>query len=266
MLRRRLLVPVLVLLLGLPVGASASGPTVGADTTTVAVDSTRVDVRRPSDAMLARFRSDPAFDYEQTPSDWWVWWQDLKQRVSAWIGQWFGWDVSGGERTLEVIFYLVIAVLVGYAVYMLVQLRSDARPPGRTAPDTIARPQTAEEMRAIDFDERIEAAVADGRHRRAVRLLYQQALQRLDEAGAIAWRPAKTNRAYVQELDEAHRSAFAALTRRFEQVWYGGAAVDAERFEQIQARFASFWARRDTPEDDAPARSRDASHSPSTAA
>jgi hypothetical protein len=192
--------------------------------------------------LLARFRTDPAFDYERTPSDWWIWWQDLKRRVSAWIGQWVGGDVEGGERIVEGLFYLGIALLVGYAVYMLVQLRADARAPGRTAPDTLAQPRTAEEMQAIDFDARIEAAVADGEHRRAVRLLYQQALQRLDRAGLIEWRPAKTNRAYVRELDEAHRPAFARLTRVFEQVWYGGAAVDAERFRQIRARFASFWA------------------------
>lgn len=241
MLRRRFLVPVLVLMLGLPVGASA-GPTEGADTTTVAVDSARVDVRRPSDAVLARFWNDPAFDYEQTPSDWWLWWQDLKRRVADWIGQWFGGDTAGGNRALEGVFYLVIAALVGYAVYMLVQLRSAARAPGRTAPDTIAQPQTTEEMQAIDFEARLDAAVADGQHRRAVRLLYQRALQRLDRAGAIAWRPGKTNCAYVREVDEARRSAFAGLTRLFEQVWYGGAGVDAERFEQIQARFASFWA------------------------
>ena len=252
MLRRRLLVPVLVLMLGLPLGASASGPTGRADTTTVAVDSAQVDVRRPSDAALARFRNDPAFNYEQTPSDWWVWWQDLERRVAGWIDGWLAWlgweGVAGGDDLFEVVFYLVIAGLVGYAVYMLVQLRSDARAPGRTAPDTIARPQTAEEMQAIDFDARLAAAVEEGQHRRAVRLLYQQALQRLDEAGAIAWRPGKTNRAYVQELDEARRPAFAGLTRRFEQVWYGGAAVDAERFEQIRRRFASFWADDETPD------------------
>lgn len=241
MLRRRLLVPVIVLMVGLPGGASASGPTIGADTTTVAVDSARVDVRRPSEAVLERFRNDSAFNYEEAaPSDWWIWWQDLKRRVADWLGQWFDWEVSGDERALDVLFYLVIAVLVGYAVYMLVQLRSDARAPGRTAPDTVAQPQTAEEMQAIDFGARIEAAVADGQYRRAVRLLYQQVLQHLDRAGAIEWRAAKTNRAYVQELDEARRPAFSTLTRLFEEVWYGGTTVDADRFEQIRARFTSF--------------------------
>ena len=264
-----LLVLACVLMLGMPLQAEAAGPAVGPDTTTVTVDSARVEVRRPADTVLARFRSDPAFNYDQTRSAWWTWWQDFQRRVAGWIGEWVGWDLTGGGPILEVIFYLVLAGLVGYAVYMLVQLRGDARSPGHTAPDTIAQPQTADEMQAIDFDARLEAAVADGQYRRAVRLLYQQALQRLDRTGAIGWRPGKTNRTYVRELDEPHRSAFARLTRLFEQVWYGGAAVDAEQFEQIRARFASFGTQ-DASESDAAspdaAPTDTASHSSSPAA
>jgi hypothetical protein len=251
----RLLALACVLAVG-PVPSAASGrpvpasPAAPADTS-VAVDSARVAVRRPPDTLLARFRGTPAYDYDR--SDGWTWWRDLKRWVGYWLAQLFGAGTSGGGPVLKVVFYAVLALVVGYTAYVLVQLRSEARAPGRTAPETVARPRTPEEMRAVDYEARLEAAVAEEDYRRAVRLLYQQTLQRLDRAGALAWRPTKTNRAYVHELDAAHRSAFATLTRLFERVWYGGAAVDEERFAQIRSRFASFWARERAPEpDDAP--------------
>jgi hypothetical protein len=119
-------------------------------------------------------------------------------------------------------------------------------------------------MQAIDFAARLDAAVADGEYRRAVRLLYQQALQRLDRAGAIAWRPSKTNRTYVHEVDADLRPEFETLTRLFERVWYGGTAVDGRRFGQVRARFESFWKKvHGAPEGDAPTVG-PVSHDPST--
>lgn len=235
MLRASLLV--LVGLLAVP-SSSASLPSPQTDSTTVAVDSAHISVRSPSDTLLARFRNDPAFNYQ--PPEGWTWWQDLKRWVGAQFAKLFGSGTTGGD-VLQLLFYLVLALLIGYAAYMLLQLRFKARAPGRTAPETIARPQTAEEMRAIDFDDLLDAALAAGDYRQAVRLLYQQTLQHLDRADAIAWRPSKTNREYVNEVDADVRPAFSTLTRLFEQIWYGGAAVDVERFPPLRAQFESFW-------------------------
>jgi hypothetical protein len=229
--------------------AAAPGAAAQTDTASVAVDSARVAVRSPSDTLLARFRGDPAYDYDRSRG--WTWWRDLRRWVRAQLARLLGGNAAGGP-VLQVVFYVVLAAIVGYAAYMLVQLRSDARPPGRTAPESVTRPQTVEEMRTLDYGARLEAAVAEGNYRRAVRLLYQQTLQRLDRAGAIAWRPSKTNRAYVNELDADARPAFSTLTRLFERVWYGGATVDADHSEQIRAQFASFWEEASVP-DDAPA-------------
>ncbi len=238
-----------LLAVGVPSHSAASAPTTRLDSSTVAVDSGRVDVRSPSDTLLARFRADPAFTYDEPEG--WTWWRDFRRWVRAQLARLFGGNAVGGD-VLQFVSYLFLAILVGYAAYRLIQLRSTARAPGRTSPDTIAHPQTAEEMHAIDFDARLEAAVADDDYRRAVRLLYQNTLQRLDRVGAVSWRPGKTNRAYVNELSDDLRPAFSTLTRLFERVWYGGATVDAERFRPLRAQFESFWARVPSSEQGAP--------------
>ena len=237
MTQAKLLALICLLVVGLPRPSVAAPPPPPGDSTTVTADSARVEVRRPPDTLLARFRADPAFNYEQVGG--WTWWRDLRRWVRAQLASLLGRGTAGGQA-LRFGLYLLLALVVGYTAYMLVRLRSDARAPGRAAPASVAHPQTAEEMRAFDFDTRLEAAVADGQHRRAVRLLYQKTLQHLDRTGAITWRPGKTNRAYVDELGADTQPDFASLTRLFERVWYGGATVGPDRFDDVRARFDAF--------------------------
>ena len=210
------------------------------DSARVAVDSSRVSVRHPSDTLLARFESDPAYNYEQSLRT--SWWQDLRRWIWMQLTRLFGGAGAGGW-VVQVVLYVVLALLVGYAGYMLVRLRSDARAPGRAAPETLDRPETAAEMRRIDYGARVSAAVERGRYREAVRLLYQKTLQHLERADAITWRPGKTNRTYVNEVRSDLRPAFADLTRLFERVWYGGRTLDADDLEQLRSHFESFWMR-----------------------
>lgn len=236
----------LLVLAGAGLGPVSEAAPVAAqsDTAAVAVDSSRMAVRRPPDSLLARFQADPAFDYRAAQG--WTWWTDLRR----WI--WAQWSSLLGDNEqvgwiLRIGFYVALALLIGYAAYMLVRLRSQARAPLRSSPSAVAGPQSSEEMRAIDFQERLETALAEEDYRRAVRLLYLQTLQRLDRAGTLTWRPSTTNRRYVEQLEADARSAFADLTRLFERIWYGTASVDAERFERVRARFEAFWEHQELP-------------------
>lgn len=237
MLRTRVLVLVGLFAAGFFCQSAASGFIAPADSAHVRPDTAQMTVRHPPDTLLARFRSTPAFNYKRTKR--WTWWHDAQRWVQAQIARWVGKSSVGS--VLEFVSYFFLALLVGYAAFMLVRLRSDAQVPGRRTPETLPHPQTPGEMQAIDFDARLEKAVDKQQYRRAVRLLYQHLLQRLDRTGAIAWRAGKTNRAYVNEVDADLRPAFETLTRLFERIWYGGATVDADHFRQVRAHFDSFW-------------------------
>lgn len=243
-------VALLMLVTSRPVSTSTASPG-GAppDTAAVAVDSSRVTVRPPSDSLLARFQNDPAFDYQNAQGG--AWWADLRRWIRAQWASLVGDTVQRIDWVLRIGFYAALALIIGYAAYMLVRLRSQARAPLRSSPSLVADPQTAEEMRGLNVQDRLDKALAEESYRPAVRLLYLQTLQRLDQAGAIAWRPSTTNRAYVEQLDGEARSTFADLTRLFERIWYGAAGIGAERFERVRTRFEAFWAQEALP--DAPA-------------
>jgi hypothetical protein len=79
-----------------------------------------------------------------------------------------------------------------------------------------------------------QAAAAGGSWRDAIHLTYWCAVAFLESRGA--WRPdrARTPREYLQLLPSSsdHGATLAALTRRFELVWYGNADADAQAFAE----------------------------------
>jgi hypothetical protein len=79
-----------------------------------------------------------------------------------------------------------------------------------------------------------QAAAARGRWRDAIHLTYWCAVVFLEVKGA--WRPdrARTPREYLRLLPPSSDdgATLAALTRRFELVWYGNATADAQAFAE----------------------------------
>ena len=82
-----------------------------------------------------------------------------------------------------------------------------------------------------------EAAAARGRWREAIHLSYWCAISFLEAKGAWRPDPSRTPREYLQLLPPASedRPALAALTRRFELVWYGFASADPQLFDEAMA-------------------------------
>jgi hypothetical protein len=93
-----------------------------------------------------------------------------------------------------------------------------------------------------DYNKLVAGAAASGNYRLAVRYLYLQCLQHLDEKGHINFAVDKTNAQYARELyGKTYKNDFALLTRQYEYVWYGNAAVANTVFESIQNNFKQFY-------------------------
>jgi hypothetical protein len=75
----------------------------------------------------------------------------------------------------------------------------------------------------------------------AIRYLYLQSLKKLSDAELILFSPDKTNKMYVQELDDKpYQFDFASLTLNYEYIWYGKFAINRDRYQKLKNDFFSF--------------------------
>jgi hypothetical protein len=71
--------------------------------------------------------------------------------------------------------------------------------------------------------------------------LYLQSLYRLISLGEVSFATDKTNNQYLAELAaKPYQQAFSDITLQYEYAWYGGFAIDENRFANIQQSFANF--------------------------
>ena len=222
-------------------------------TATVRSFTDSVAMRTPAPGALQAYRDDPAFQYEEAARAGTSWWE----RVRRWLWETFFEPMMGplGAWHRPLLYVLLGAALL-FALVQFVRMRAGGgwKSPGQAVTASFA--DIEENLHAVDLDALVKAAAQEGDHRRAVRLLYLQVLRALADAGYIDWDPAKTNRAYVEELaghaasceatrsesgaDEASVEEMAALTRLFERIWYGHADVTADMYRRLRPRFDRF--------------------------
>jgi hypothetical protein len=205
-------------------------------------DTAAVVPRPVPEAALDRFRADPDYHYEDVgaagPSLWELFWRwvnetfldPIARNTSSRFWRWF-WPVLAALVLAAVLVRLFLGGGGG-----LFARRGAAVPEGAILLD-------AEDIEAVDLEALLRRALAERRHRDAVRFLYLRALQALAGGGLVEWQKDKTNRDYLRELRRtagALERPFDDLTRLFEWVWYGEAAVDEARFAAVQARFDRF--------------------------
>jgi hypothetical protein len=98
-----------------------------------------------------------------------------------------------------------------------------------------------EDIHSIDLDHEIDAAVAQGAFRQAVRLQYLRSLKILSERDKIRWRSSKTNIDYLSELSGSPlQEGFAKITRVFDYAWYGEMDIPQEQYERASSWFVDF--------------------------
>ncbi|ASZ11382.1 hypothetical protein KTO58_18225 [Chitinophaga pendula] len=91
------------------------------------------------------------------------------------------------------------------------------------------------------YEQKIQAAVAAGQYRLAVRLLYLQALRILESKQLIAITKDKTNADYLRALYKTQwYSSFAGITLDYEYIWYGEMLLNDEQFKQVYGQFRAF--------------------------
>lgn len=208
-------------------------------------DTATINSRAFNQASLNAYSKQKEFKYQEaeaSPSLWtrfWRWFWHLFD---------FAGKVKGAGSFLGALLtfleYLFILLGIGAIVFFITRLMGVdmlAIFKGKPAAANLPYAESLENIHEIDFDAEIDKAVAQHNYRLAVRLLYLKCLKQLSDASLIQWQPDKTNITYINELSETEqRHTFKLLTRQFEYVWYGGFAIDAPVFKQINELFQQF--------------------------
>lgn len=193
------------------------------------------------DAVLSRYRRDPAFQYDnpraERPSVWDRFLEWVFRNTLAPIGE------SLGPGGMHVLLIGLAALLLGWALTWMLRIGGGSP----FAKRDVAKPAhpllDVEEIADVDLRAHHREALARGDFREAVRYRYLLVLQTLDAQGAIRWSRHKTNREYVREMRSAtsreQAEAFHEATRVFDWVWYGRRPVDRDRYDRLAPLFTA---------------------------
>ncbi|SEW19952.1 protein of unknown function [Chitinophaga sp. YR573] len=138
---------------------------------------------------------------------------------------------------------LIILIVLVLAFILYNYLKSQGYILGRksTSIDDEFVALSEEELDLSAYEKQVQAAIAAGKLRLAVRLLYLQTLRLLSDKEIISFSKEKTNAAYLRAMAQtAWYKPFANLTLDYEYIWYGEIPVNEVQFEAIHKHFSQF--------------------------
>jgi hypothetical protein len=125
-----------------------------------------------------------------------------------------------------------VVLLAGVLIYLVLHMRQAATRQARAA----AADDPEAHLTATSALQQASTLAQGGDYRTAVRYLYLSSLLWLDERDMLRYDRALTNREYLARLHDRPdlRARLLPIVETFDQVWYGHAALDAERFRAYQ--------------------------------
>lgn len=147
---------------------------------------------------------------------------------------------------LRWVFWIGIGLIAALILFMLVReiLRRlptswGSKETAAETPKPVFKP-TATRARALL--EEADRLAAEGRYSEAVRVLLHRSIEDIERAFPVTISPAQTSReiARLEPLSTQGRTVFTSIAQAVETSLFGGRALDAQRFAECRAAYASF--------------------------
>ena len=198
----------------------------GMQAASVEYESART-VDQPMRDRLDQILAAREFNAVQGPTAWEIFWE----KVGLWITKWLSKinpHLPDAEGLGTIFVWIVItAVICVLAIYLY---RVYRRQPPTIQREILPFVPSSKSWRVWLAEARAESAA--GRWRDAIHLSYWAGVSYLEALGS--WKPdrARTPREYIRAIGQSpHKPVFVSLTRRFENVWYGGRDAGNSDFE-----------------------------------
>ncbi|MDO7171709.1 hypothetical protein [Mariniflexile sp. AS56] len=201
-------------------------------------DSSHIKVTYFKDAIKERYKGDH-FNYSINDTGGINLIQRILQKFFGWLSDVFGFDVDFiNYQTLE---YIVYGFLGIAALYLIIKflMQSPINSVFKTEVQDINEFKYVEEnIKDVNFDYLIEAALKENNYRLATRYLYLKSLKLLTNKAIIEWHYDKTNSDYINEIkDEQTKSVFKRISYLYDYVWYGEFPIDDAIYAKNQSDF-----------------------------
>ena len=200
-------------------------------------DTSRVELRIPAEAALDQFRNHSDFNYSRDVK----YGKTFKEMINYYLSKVFRrlYNINGAETWLKWLWIVLLAGLAAFGISRMLGVDVSGIFYGKPPPDVdLADTVMNENMDRDQLGAMLEKVLNEKQYRLAVRLAYLLTLQCLSDAGQINRQTDKTNRAYLNEIDDpALRQPFANLTRLYEYVWYGDFDIHAEHYREMETGF-----------------------------
>lgn len=173
-----------------------------------------------------------------------TWWTQFKQWLSNLWNSFWRWllgDTGGSgfwNFVINTLPYLILAILVGFIIWLFFKLNPGARLMKSKEQPTIFFTEEEEIIKTKDIKKLIDKALKTKNYRLAVRYYYLLILKRLTEAEVIEYEFDKTNSDYFAEITpETINKGFRKATNLYDYIWYGNFAVTEADFKKAQVTF-----------------------------
>ncbi len=205
---------------------------------------------------IEAYKNNPDFNYQppEETDNWWKqftsWIGDLISRFFRWLGNvwssFWEWVLPNGQGSplwsfvIHVLPYLILALLVGFIVWLFFKLNPGAKLMKSKAKPDVFFTEDEEIIKTRDIQKLINKAVRKQHYRLAVRYYYLLILKRLTNAELIEYEFDKTNSDYFGEVtSEKLNSGFRKATNIYEYIWYGNFTVTETDFNKAQSIFTN---------------------------
>jgi hypothetical protein len=187
------------------------------------------DQRTVDSTKWANYKKDKRFNYRIKP-------KKKKKDKKPWSP-----DLSFLNGAIFKMFlYFVVAALIGYVLFLF--FKNNEFSFKRSRKKTVVTETPWEEVEHFeDWELALKKAEDAQDYRLAVRILYLQTLQKLNNQSLISYAEEKTNWHYVQKVfGTTYYEPFKVLTTYFDYIWYGNYNVEQERYQEVKNSFINF--------------------------
>lgn len=213
------------------------------DSLAVQYDDTKIKPHKITEDDLSEYKKNNDFNYTEAAED-----DSIARKIKRWLVNIltrifeaiFG--IGSATGILKFIFNVLPYIILGVLIFLLIKffLKVNSRQllMGEQKKGTVSLSNDEHIINNEDIWALIQNAINDQNYRLAIRYYYLLSLKNLSENETIQWELQKTNKDYVNEInDEALKQNFINITRIYDYVWYGGFSVDALKFSHLKNAF-----------------------------